>query len=256
MQNKSPLQVKSVPSVCSRLPSLLATSLRTWVSFPCPWSYTRLLGIHKSIPSPVFCPAWLVALWPALATSFFGVTPQFMGPASPPPRTPALSAIPVSALPPRLVPMGGPGRTPMLLPSIFLTLPRLASDNCSLPFLLFSICMLYNTLCLRFWVHKIEINLEHLSQRIWRKIEPNSSWKELRIMFGHKRKYLINEWEKKKKQTKLDPPGWEEGWEGEILTSWPLPFPSLPPWKVQNSWDSTVTVWKPRVFSTRIRHFV
>lgn len=118
--------------------------------------------------------------------SFFGVIPRFMGPASQSPRIPALSAIPVSTVPHCLIPVCGLGRTPMLLLSIFLSLPRLASDNCTLPFLH------PQYLCLGFWVHNIETNLEHLSQRIWRKTELNSSCKELRILFGHKSKHLIN----------------------------------------------------------------
>lgn len=55
---------------------------------------------------------------------------------------------------------------------------------------------------------------------------------------------------------KLDPPGWEEWWEGETLTYWPPPFPSLHARKVQNSWGSTVTIWKPLVFFIHIGHFV
>lgn len=103
--------------------------------FPCPWSYTLLLCIHKSIPSPVFCPAWLVPIWPALPTVLLWCYSSFHGTCFPTLRTPALSAIPVSTVPHCLVPVCGPGRTPMLLLSIFLSLPRLAPDNCPLPFL-------------------------------------------------------------------------------------------------------------------------
>lgn len=67
MQNKSPLQVKSVPSVCSRLPSSLGNKAQDLGPISLALDLILLsVCIHKSIPSLGLCPAFLASIWLAL----------------------------------------------------------------------------------------------------------------------------------------------------------------------------------------------
>lgn len=144
MQNKSPLQVKSVPSVCSRLPSSPGNQARDLVPISLALDLiSSLMCLHKSIP-----------LLPSLLSCLIG---------------PHLACSPHS--PSTVLSLGSPNvlhkssenqlclllmcllcssaaslfaalwKAFMLFLSVFLHLSQLASDMCSLPFLLLSIHM-------------------------------------------------------------------------------------------------------------------
>lgn len=117
-------------------PLLLATRLRTWASFPLPLIlHLCLMCIHKAIPSPALCPARLAPIWPALPAALLWCYPsvhrtRFTNPHK-------TSPVCCSWLPGRLrclVPVCGPRRAPTLALSIFLSLPRMTSGQCPLPF--------------------------------------------------------------------------------------------------------------------------
>lgn len=102
MQNKSPLQVKSVPSVCSRLPSSSGNEAQA-LGPRSPALASSVMCIHKFIPSPASGPAPLAPVGPVPTQPSFCVTLQSIRPASQIRRKPALSAAPVLAVPPGLV---------------------------------------------------------------------------------------------------------------------------------------------------------
>lgn len=166
MQNKSPLQVKSVPSVCSRLPSSPGSKARGWGLIPLPWILrSSLVCTHQPMPSPVVCPALSAPIWPALPTALLWCTPQSIGPASQNPRTspPAAPVSPGGAASSLSAARGQHLGVSSPSSQIFLDQPQRCTLSLSYP----SEAICYITFpCLGFSPSKIEIHLEHLFQRI------------------------------------------------------------------------------------------
>lgn len=193
MQNKSPLQVKSVPSVCSRLPSSLGNKAQDLGPISLALDLLLLCGfINPFPPRSVSCftgrhlacsshsPASMLPVGSANLlhkspeNQLYLVLVRLCCSAS------SLSATPAERL---------------CSPSLFLSLSLLASqERPSLSHPSASTCYV-TFLCLSFSVNKMKI-IKHFSQRIWGRTEPNNPCEELRIVSARGSKHLMNKWEK------------------------------------------------------------
>lgn len=166
MQNKSPLQVKSVPSVCSRLPSSPGNKAQDLGPASLVLDFMLLPNVYSQIH---FLPSEVLPYWPPFgllphsSSSVLSLDSSDLFHKSPENQLYLLLRV-CCATPPH--PVCDLWRVPMFLPSIFPHLSQLASDKHPLSFPPLSIYMLFSIFCASVSVSVKWGKLERLSQNL------------------------------------------------------------------------------------------